>query len=75
MRDSSTNTLFVNHSHLLSFDGPLAQTVGDEFVRFEPFMKLALQEYINDRHNDFLYEGREMRDFYVAFFNMPAHIK
>ncbi len=77
MTRAGTNTLMVNHAHLLAFDDPLAQAIADEFVRFEPFVKLALQEFIKDRWEDCLYEDndRDPKDFYVAFYNMPSHIK
>lgn len=31
---AGTNTLMVNHAHLLAFDEPLAQAIADEFMRF-----------------------------------------
>jgi hypothetical protein len=77
MRGAGTNTLFVDYAHLLAFDDPLAQAIADEFVRFEAWVKAALQDFIRDRFEDFLYDGdsAEPKDFFVAFYNMPAHLK
>jgi hypothetical protein len=74
---ADTRTLFVDHAQCLSFDAPLAQSIADEFIRFEPYIKYALQEFIKMHWPEFLYEENAVdpKDFYVAFYNMPAHIK
>jgi hypothetical protein len=77
MKELGLNVMMVDYSHVMSYDSPLAQAVAETFVRFEPFLKLALQQLIQQFHPDFLYEEHSTvpKDFYVAFYNMPSHIK
>ena len=77
MKELGLTVMMVDYAHVMVYDAPLAQAVAETFVRFEPFLKLALQQLIQQFHPDFLFEEHSTtpKDFYVAFYNMPSHIK
>lgn len=75
MKEYDQNTLFVDFSHLSRFDGHLANTVADEFYRFEPFLREAVFAIAKERHGEFAMVEGNPRDFFVAFYNMQAQLR
>ena len=78
MREMSLTMMMVDYSHLTAADPPLANSIAEEFIRFEPFVKLALQELVREVAPEYVSddkEGGKPKDYYVAFYNMPGYIK
>lgn len=80
------NSIFIDYGHILSFDETLASVIAEEYARYEPFLKRAIQEVMKDLAADDLLltgtaspntspEDQENRDYFVAFYGMPATLK
>ncbi|KAG0323843.1 MCM DNA helicase complex subunit mcm6, partial [Podila humilis] len=80
------HTLFVDYQDLLIYDEVLAGAIEDQYYRFQPFLRRAIQNltwkhnpaysYINTTLGETATvrpSGTMSRDFSVAFYNVPAH--
>ena len=54
MRDTETTTLHVDCHHVHAFDDPLAVAIEEEFIRFEPYLKMALVDMIRELYPELL---------------------
>lgn len=69
MRSNEIQTMHVNFEHVQQFDDALAESISEEFYRFEPFLRRAVQALVRDIEPDFLMDEGEEREFFVAFYN------
>ena len=70
MKEFDATTLFVDFEHLTRHDGVLAEAVLDEYYRYEPYLRRAVQDVAKEFHPDFLFNEGEMKELFVAFFNL-----
>jgi DNA replication licensing factor MCM6 len=75
MKEYDQHTLFVDWTHLQQYDGLLANTIVEEYYRFEPFLRVAVFDVVRDRHPDFAMVEGASKDFFVAFFNMQSQLR
>ena len=69
MKEFDATTLFVDYEHMQRHDSVLAEAVADEYYRYEPYLRRAVQEVVKEYHPDFLFNEGEMKELFVAFFN------
>lgn len=75
MKEYDQETLFVDFSHLQTYEHMLAAAVAEEYYRFEPFLRKAVQSVVHEYHPDFANQEGEPKEFFVAFYNMGAQLK
>ncbi|KZO90452.1 MCM-domain-containing protein [Calocera viscosa TUFC12733] len=79
MKQNETSTLYVDFSHLLERDEVLARAISDQYYRFLPYLRRALQNLVREYEPDYIYlnptstsaQGGMTRDFSIAFYNLP----
>lgn len=74
-------TLYVDYQHLIASHHVLAKAITDQYYRFLPFLRTALQNlvkkycpnylYTNSHTNSTTSAGLSVRTFALAFYNMP----
>ena len=64
---SFSNTLFVDFSHLMAEDVELAEAIQCDYVRFEPFLRKAVQTFFVEQH-----PTAEPPLFFLALHNIPT---
>ncbi len=74
-------TLYVDYQHLITSNHVLAKAVTEQYYRFLPFLRRALQNLVKKHAPNYLYTnshttstasaGLAVRTFSLAFYNMP----
>ena len=70
-----SSTLFLDFTHLLQQDVELAEAIQSEFVRFEPFLRRAIQSFVHEWHpelNTANHPTAAMPLYFVAVYNLPT---
>eukprot|EP00743_Colponemidia_sp_Colp-15_P004628 GILK01004988.1.p1 GENE.GILK01004988.1~~GILK01004988.1.p1 ORF type:complete len:834 (+),score=187.07 GILK01004988.1:48-2504(+) len=74
MRSNDKQTLYVDFAHIGRFQGDqsfnpadLAAALEDEYYRYEPFLRKAVQNFITKLHPQYATD----KEFFVAIYNMP----
>ena len=75
MKEFDQETLFVDFAHVQSHDHMLAAAVAEDYYRFEPFLRKAVQGVVQEFHPSFANQEGEAKEFFVAFYNMGAQLK
>lgn len=80
MKEFDLTTLYVDYSHLLEREEILANAITQQYYRFLPYLKLALQNLVRKYERDYLYtnahtsstkdSGLMTREFNIAFYNL-----
>jgi hypothetical protein len=71
MKNDDRNTLFVNYGHIFKHDLDLAQTLIENYYRFEPALKKGLKEIVRKYHPVYEMDADKRHyDFWVSFHNM-----
>ncbi|KAM0792804.1 hypothetical protein ACM66B_002572 [Microbotryomycetes sp. NB124-2] len=81
MADFKLTTIYVDYQHLLNARDILAKAITDQYYRFLPYMRRALQNLVRKYAPNYLYSnshtssttsaGAKIRTFSLAFYNMP----
>ncbi|KAK4049454.1 MCM DNA helicase complex subunit mcm6 [Microbotryomycetes sp. JL201] len=81
MADFKLTTIYVDYQHLLNARDILAKAITDQYYRFLPYMRRALQNLVRKYAPNYLYSnshtssttsaGAKLRTFSLAFYNMP----
>ncbi len=76
---SFSSTLFCDYQHVATFNTDLAEAIQTDYVRFEPFLRNALQVFLFDLHpglndvdNNKSEGGSNKNKFFVAIHNLPT---
>ena len=69
MRERELNTMQVNFADVQLHDPALAESIAEEFYRFEPYLRRAVQDLVRDLEPDYTTDEGETREFYIAFYN------
>ena len=73
-------TLFLDFNHLYNFNTDLAEAIQSDYVRFDPFMRKALQSFLFELHPE-LSESNSPEDtqaqteknkYFIALHNLPS---
>lgn len=80
LRDQERTTVFVDFTHLLRADEILAGAIGEQYMRFLPYIRRALLDIVGQYIPEYLYlnahsastttAGLTPRDFNVSFYNL-----
>lgn len=65
------NTLFLDFQHVLEEDMELAEAIQTDYVRFDPFLRKAIQSFVLEQHPA-LNERQTPPTFFVAVYNLPT---
>ena len=82
MREFELTTLYVDFGHLASSEVVLARAIAEQYYRFLPYLRLALQNlvkrfapeylYVNSHSSSTAASGLATREFSIAFYNLNA---
>lgn len=67
MEETNRTTLVVSHRDMLNHDENLANSILEEYTRFEPFLKRSVAAAVQRIIPAYLTFNNQVRDFYVAF--------
>uniref|UniRef100_A0A7N1A4R4 DNA replication licensing factor MCM6 n=1 Tax=Kalanchoe fedtschenkoi TaxID=63787 RepID=A0A7N1A4R4_KALFE len=71
MKATESMTMFIDFSHVMRYNDFLQQTISDEYLRFEPYLRNACKRFVTEQKPTFMSDDNPNRDFNVAFFNIP----
>ncbi|KAG5006055.1 hypothetical protein AAZX31_09G046400 [Glycine max] len=71
MKSNDSNTMFVDFDHVIRFSDLLQQTISDEYLRFEPYLKNACKRLVMDLKPSIVSDDSPDKDINIAFYNMP----
>lgn len=81
MREFELTTLYVDYKHLMESEQVLAKAIADQYYRFLPHLRLAIQDLVRKYERDYLYtnahlssstsSGLQTREFSIAFYDLP----
>ena len=79
MVENETTTMYVDMIHLQNHDDILYTKIKDDYYRFEPFLRKAVQNFVNHHYPDYVNSGsdanNEGREFFISFYNSPSIMK
>ena len=66
-------SLLVDYNHILQYHADLADAILTEFTRFEPFLRKAIHQFVQDQCPELSDEGHESKAtlYFVAMHNLP----
>lgn len=67
---SFSTTLFCDYQHITSFNTDLAEAIETDYIRFEPFLRNALQIFIYDLHPEL--NDNSKNKYFIAMHNIPT---
>lgn len=70
IKDNESNTMFVDFDHVIRFSDLLQQTISDEYLRFEPYLKNACKRFVMELRPNVISDDPN-KDINIAFYNMP----
>ncbi|GBG72984.1 hypothetical protein CBR_g12702 [Chara braunii] len=74
MRSNGKTTLFVDFEHIASFDHDLRDIVIDEYYRYEPAFKRAVQLFMSRYFRSYAEEDGG-KEFYLSIYNLPTVLR
>jgi len=66
---SFSTTLFCDYQHVYNFNAELAEAIQTDYIRFEPFLRSALQKFLYELHPDMNDDSKNK--YFVAMHNLP----
>ncbi|CAJ1975973.1 unnamed protein product [Sphenostylis stenocarpa] len=72
MRVNESNTMFIDFAHVIKFSDLLQQTVSDEYLRYEPYLKNACKRFVMELKPSVVSDDGPNKDINVAFYNIPV---
>lgn len=66
-------SLLVDYNHILQYNADLADAILTEFTRFEPFLRKAIHQFVQDQCPELSDEAHESKAtlYFVAMYNLP----
>ncbi|XP_073018349.1 DNA replication licensing factor MCM6-like [Primulina eburnea] len=71
MRPNESNTMFIDFSHVMTFNNIIQKAISDEFLRFEPYLNNACKRFVMELKPTFIADDNQNKDINVAFYNLP----
>ncbi|CAM8939460.1 unnamed protein product [Rhodiola kirilowii] len=71
MKATESMTMFIDFSHVMQYNDFLQETISDEYLRFEPYLRNACKRFVMEQMPSFISDDNPNRDFNIAFFNIP----
>ncbi|XP_014502219.1 DNA replication licensing factor MCM6 isoform X2 [Vigna radiata var. radiata] len=72
MRVNESNTMFIDFSHVVRFSDLLQQTISDEYLRYEPYLKNACKRFVMELKPSVVSDDGPNKDINVAFYNIAV---
>ncbi|WVZ21309.1 hypothetical protein V8G54_008631 [Vigna mungo] len=72
MRVNESNTMFIDFSHVVKFSDLLQQTISDEYLRYEPYLKNACKRFVMELKPSVVSDDGPNKDINVAFYNIAV---
>ncbi|ESW10876.1 hypothetical protein PHAVU_009G245600 [Phaseolus vulgaris] len=72
MRVSESNTMFIDFSHVVRFSDLLQQTISDEYLRYEPYLRNACKRFVMELKPSIVSDDGPNKDINVAFYNIAV---
>lgn len=72
LRNEGLNTIYVDFNHLYRFDDVLANAIAENFYRFEPALRAAMQNFVLSHIPSYarLPNSNQPRDFWVSLYGL-----
>ncbi|XP_008783215.2 DNA replication licensing factor MCM6 [Phoenix dactylifera] len=76
MRSKESTTMYVDFSHVMRFNDVLQKAIGEEYLRFEPYLRNACKRFVMEHKSSenrpaIISDDSPNRDINVAFYNIP----
>ncbi|KAJ4765576.1 DNA helicase [Rhynchospora pubera] len=75
MRLTESNTMFIDFSHVISFNDVLQRAIVEEYLRFEPYLRKACNRFIlglkSGENRPVFTDDSPNKEVNVAFYNFP----
>ncbi|GJP72404.1 hypothetical protein CLOP_g3140 [Closterium sp. NIES-67] len=65
-------SMYVDFATLMAHNQALATAVLEEFYRFEPFLRKAVQMFVQVHEPKYVMDEGKPKEFYLAFYNLPV---
>ncbi|RUO96626.1 hypothetical protein BC936DRAFT_141723 [Jimgerdemannia flammicorona] len=85
LKQDETLTVYIDYEHLQNYDESLAKAVAEQYYRFMPYLRRAVQNLVRKHIPTYLYVnsafaseqrgGQVPREFDVAFYGLPAILR
>ncbi|KAJ7516860.1 hypothetical protein O6H91_21G001800 [Diphasiastrum complanatum] len=72
MIQKESTTMFINFEHVMQHNDSLQQAISEEYLRFEPYLRMAVQRFVSQHKSIYLVEDNGTKDIYLAFYNLPT---
>ncbi|QCE13236.1 DNA replication licensing factor MCM6 isoform X2 [Vigna unguiculata] len=72
MRVNESNTMFIDFSHVVRFSDLLQQTISDEYLRYEPYLRNACKRFVMELKPSVVSDDGPNKDINVAFYNIAV---
>ncbi|KAG2398472.1 hypothetical protein LR48_Vigan468s005900 [Vigna angularis] len=72
MRVNESNTMFIDFSHVVKFSDLLQQTISDEYLRYEPYLRNACKRFVMELKPSVVSDDGPNKDINVAFYNIAV---
>lgn len=72
MRANESSTMYVDFSHVMSYNNLLQKAISEEFHRFEPYLNNACKRFVMELKPTFISDDNPNKDIHLAFFNLPC---
>lgn len=76
MKENYKNSIYVDYTHLNSYNALLASTIESEYMRFEPSVRKGIQAFVRKYHPDYVSDNqRPDKEFWIHFYKTPSVLK
>ena len=70
---SFSTTLFCDYQHIYAFNTDLAEALTTDYIRFEPYLRNAIQIFLHDLHPQLkLHDASQKNKYFCAMHNLPT---
>ncbi|CAN8267554.1 unnamed protein product [Cochlearia groenlandica] len=71
IRGGESTMMYIDFSHVMSFNDSLQKAIADEYLRFEPYLRNACKRFVIEMNPSFVSDETPNKDITVSFYNLP----
>ncbi|XP_024525254.1 DNA replication licensing factor MCM6 [Selaginella moellendorffii] len=71
MLHKESSTMYVDFTHVMAHNDELQRSISEEFLRMEPFLKMAVRKFAMRHRPEGMKSEHGVRDIQIAFHNLP----
>ncbi|CAF2091453.1 unnamed protein product [Brassica rapa] len=71
IRGGESTMMYIDFSHVMSFNDALQRAIADEYLRFEPYVRNACKRFVIEMNPSFVSDETPNKDINVSFYNLP----